>query len=112
MPLVLFSFKSLDIFHLFTDPLQTRVHEVARFTESFKGNPMLLDKDGYPFQQNNKRGKKIYWVCRDKGLENCPARAVTDGIYVTMWSHSHHHSWRPNSKNYDRKYQILDKVYK
>ena len=91
------------------DPLQTNEHEVARFTESFKGNPMLLDKDGYPFKTSMKRGRKIYWICRDKVLEKCPARAVTNGIHVSMWSHTHNHARRPNSKNYNRKYQIQDK---
>ena len=69
---------------------------------------MLLDKDGYPFQANTKRGKKIYWCCRDYKLQNCPARAVTTGIYVKLWNNAHNHERRPNSRNYNRKYQIRE----
>ena len=95
------------------DPLKSEDDlEVARFTENFKGNPMLLDKDGHPFKTNMKRGRKIYWVCRDRVLEKCPATAVTNGIHVSMWNHTHNHAFRPNSKNYDRKYQLQEKKSK
>ena len=44
-------------------PLCSEEAEVAKFTESIYGNPMLLDKDGYSFKMNLKRGEKIYWGC-------------------------------------------------
>ena len=64
---------------------------------------MLLDKNGYSFKMNLKRGEKIYWGCSGKVVNNCPARAVTNGINVTMWSHAHNHEKSQNSKNYYRK---------
>ena len=86
--------------------------EVAKFTESVQGNPMLLDKEGHPFKTSVKRGRKIYWICRDRVLSKCPASAVTDGIHVIKFAHTHNHPLRPNTKNYDRKYQIQDKKSK
>ena len=59
---------------------------------------MLVDKNGYPFKENHKKGRKIYWECRAKESQKCPARAVTSGIYVTLWSHTHNHEKQTNSK--------------
>ena len=65
--------------------------EVARFVESMKAKPQLLDKDEYIFTANQKRGNWIYWKCRQAKSEKCPARATTKGIYVTKWKDVHNH---------------------
>ena len=71
--------------------------------ESYKGNPILLDKEGYIFKTNTKRGKKTYWCCRDYKLQNCLARNVTVGIHVKMWSNAHNHKRRTISRKNDSK---------
>jgi hypothetical protein len=69
--------------------------EVARFIESNKGNPLLLDKDGFIFVANKKKKNSIFWTCRDYRTEKCPARAYTNGIHVTSWRSEHNHIKRP-----------------
>ena len=72
-------------------------------------NPMLLDKDGYVFTANKKRGRKIYWICRENKNMKCPAKASTNGIYVTKWTNKHNHEKRPiQLRDYDRKYKKRD----
>ena len=77
-------------------------------------NPMLLDKDGYVFTANKKRGRKIYWVCRENKRTaslnlKCPAKASTNGIHVTKWTSKHNHEKRPiQLRDYDRKYKEKD----
>ena len=58
---------------------------------------MLLDKNGQGFTSGKKYGNTTYWRCREyekqKKLnqEKCPARATTDGMYVTSWRLEHNH---------------------
>ena len=58
-----------------------------------------MDKAGYVYKTScrDKKGKKIYWICReyekkqiDKSLK-CKARAVTDGIHIGQWTNRHNH---------------------
>ena len=111
--LLLLHFNGLDFSNLFSDPLKTdgteTETEVAKFVESSKANPMLLDKDGYVFTANRKRGRKIYWLCRENKNMKCPAKASTNGIYVTKWTDKHNHEKRPiQLRDYDRKYKKRD----
>ena len=85
---------------LLSDPIEPEVSdpvepEVARFIESNKGNPLLLDKDGFIFIANKKKTNSIFWVCRDYRTEKCPARASTNGLHVTSWRSEHNHIKRP-----------------
>ena len=58
---------------------------------------MLLDRNGQGFISENKYGNKTYWQCRKykkqrkRNQETCPARAITDGIYVKSWRFEHNH---------------------
>ena len=71
--------------------------EKAKFIESQAGKPMLLDRNGQGFISENKYGNKTYWQCRKykkqrkRNQETCPARAITDGIYVKSWRFEHNH---------------------
>ena len=69
--------------------------ELAKFVEGQTGKPCLLDKLGYPFTSNKKRGTKIYWTCRNYWSRDrnnkCYVRAVTDGDYVIQWTGVHNH---------------------
>ena len=76
--------------------------EEATFVESRVGKPMLLDRNGQGFTVDGKLktkhgGDRIYWQCREsvkkrKGdQEKCPARAITDGIYIKSWRFEHNH---------------------
>ena len=77
---------------LFVDKL-----EKAKFIESLAGKPMLLDRNGQGFIAEGKRGVRTYWRCREynkqkkRNQEKCPARAITDGIYVKSWRCEHNH---------------------
>ena len=69
---------------MFADPLKTEDLEIGRFIESKFGNSLLMDKAGYTYRANRKRNSKIYWMCREnkiRGLK-CPAKAVTQGVYI------------------------------
>ena len=72
--------------------------EEAKFSESSRGKPQLLDKNGQLYNKNyespkiGKYGQRIWWVCREyKRQQNvgsqkkCPARAITEGKYVVQW---------------------------
>ena len=99
--------------YLFSDWTKTddsEETEVARFVESHRGNPMLLDKDGYVFNVNRKRGRKIYWICRETKLHTCRCSAITIGINVAKWKGEHNHEKRPiQLTDYDRKYRDRDR---
>ena len=97
---------------LLSDPIEPEVSdpnepEVARFVESHKGNPMLLDKDGYIFIANQKRKNTIAWVCRDSKTERCPARATTSGLHVKSWRYEHNHTKRPFYEQRKKKYNNI-----
>ena len=108
-----FILQFLDILQLLlSDPIEPEVSdpnepEVARFVESHKGNPMLLDKDGFIFISNQKRKNTIAWVCRDNKAEKCPARATTKGLYVTSWRYEHNHINRPFYEKRKKKYNNI-----
>ena len=71
--------------------------EKAKFIESQAGKPMLLDRNGHGFISHQKYGVRTYWSCRENkkrrkcNQEKCPARAITDGIYVKSWRFDHNH---------------------
>ena len=71
--------------------------EKAKFIESQAGKPMLLDRNGQGFISHKKHGVRTYWCCREykkqrkRNQETCPARAITDGIYVKSWRFEHNH---------------------
>ena len=71
--------------------------EKAKFIESQAGKPMLLDRNGQGFISHTKYGDRTYWSCREnkkqrkRNQEKCPARAITDGIYVKSWRFDHNH---------------------
>jgi len=67
------------------DPLEENQQEMAKFVESKYGNPMLLDEGGHVYKSSVKRGRKIYWTCREKN-KKCLSKAVTNGIYVIQWT--------------------------
>lgn len=93
----------------FPDPLNTNEFEVGRFIESKYGNSLLLDSAGYVYRINRKRNRKIYWVCRETRIKGfkCPAKATTNGIYITNLSEKHNHDPTEEQKqNYDRKYGV------
>ena len=71
--------------------------EKAKFIESRAGKPMLLDRNGQGFISHQKYGARTYWSCREnkkqrkRNQEKCPARAITEGIYVKSWRCEHNH---------------------
>ena len=74
---------------------------------SSHGNPILLDKMGYPFKisRKSKTCNKIYWICVDYCKNKnyiCKARAVTEGTYVIQWNNEHNH---PRSEKKLKHYQ-------
>ena len=68
--------------------------EVAKFIATKNNKTFLLDNSGqYAYKVCSKYGDKTYWACRNKSLKNnCLARAITDGMYVTYWKGEHNHS--------------------
>ena len=101
--------KIQNFSNLFADPLKTEDLEIGRFIESKFGNSLLMDKAGYIYRANRKRNSKIYWMCREnkiRGLK-CPAKAVTQGVYIIGLSEQHiHQPTEPQKQNYDRKYGV------
>ena len=57
---------------------------MAKFTASRKGQPHLVDTEGYEYtkHRNDRSGVKIYWRCSKYKSLKCPARATTEGNYV------------------------------
>ena len=58
---------------------------------------MLLDRNGQGFIAEGKHGVRTYWRCceynkqKKRNQQKCPARAITDGIYVKSWRCEHNH---------------------
>ena len=71
--------------------------EKAKFIDTQAGKPTLLDRNGQGFISENKHGNSTYWRCREYekqrkcNQEKCPARAITDGIYIKSWRCEHNH---------------------
>ena len=71
--------------------------EKAKFIESQAGKPVLLDRNGQGFISENKYRNRTYWCCREsrkqykRNQKKCPARAITDGIYIKSWRFEHNH---------------------
>ena len=71
-----------------TDPLETL--EEARFQKSTRG-VVLLNDAGYKYYFNKSRQAKSYWKCSRRLKLKCPARAVTNGFYIKIWTGQHNH---------------------
>ena len=76
--------------HSYLFPFVEKLEE-AKFIESRNGKPMLLDRNGQRFTSENKHGNRTYWQCRKYKKQRCPARAITDGIYVKNRRCEHNH---------------------
>ena len=57
---------------------------MAKFVESKHGNPMLLDKGGHVFKSSVKRGRKIYWTCREKN-KKCLSKGGLISESFSLW---------------------------
>mgnify|MGYP001409430392 CR=1 FL=1 len=69
---------------------------------------MTSNKGGHVYKSSVKRGRKIYWTCREKN-KKCLSKAVTNGIYVIQWTGEHNHEKiLIQLHNYDRKYTVND----
>ena len=66
--------------------------EMASFIANENGRPILVDSEGRPYQKTTTcRNGKTYWKCpKYKSLE-CPARATTEGNYITLRVGKHNH---------------------
>ena len=80
-----------DFLPKYSNLVPDQFFEVARFTTSAYGNPMLLDSEGNTYRKNNSIYERIHWRCsKYKGLK-CPARATTEGNFVVKWIGEHNH---------------------
>ena len=57
---------------------------MAKFVESKYGNPMLLDKGGHVYKSSVKRGRKIYWTCREKN-KKCLSKGGLISKKFSLW---------------------------
>ena len=88
------AFKIKNIFFIKTNSnlVPDEFVEMASFIASENGRPMLVDSEGRPYQKTTTcRNGKTYWKCpKYKSLE-CPARATSEGNYVTSSVGKHNH---------------------
>jgi hypothetical protein len=64
----------------------SKVFDEAQFETTMKGKPMLVDKAGYHYRKSSNSSvdsSKIFWTCSIRRALKCPARAVTNGPYIT-----------------------------
>ena len=66
--------------------------EMARFTTSVHGNPMLVDSEGKTYKKNASKKDRTMWKCSKYRSLKCYARAITEaGNYVVKRRGRHNH---------------------
>ena len=82
-----FKFLELNNLNLISDEVQ--------FMKTRKGQPMLIDKNGfyyYKHKNSQKDSSKVFWRCQKKDHPHkCLARATTDGFYIIKYLNEHNH---------------------
>ena len=65
--------------------------EMARFTTSAHGNPMLVDSERKTYQKHVSKNGITHWRCSKYKSMKCHARATTEGNYVIKSVGQHNH---------------------
>ena len=73
------------------------IADVAQFTKSNKGRPMLVDPEGFYYYRHfasQSNPSKVFWRCQNKDRKDnqCSARATTDGFLIIKYLHVHNHT--------------------
>ena len=79
---------------IYVDSGNSSLQEPAKFSKTRRGNPMLVDADGYTYLMSKKESDQLYWGCRvarTVKTDKCKARAVTKGFFITKKFKSHSH---------------------
>ena len=69
--------------------------EEATFLRSQKGQPILMDREGFLYCANRKTDTRIYWKCQCAKKKGCRGRAMTEGFFITKKSGEHTHQPYP-----------------
>ena len=79
------------------DPPVEELQEKAKFSKTQRGNPMLIDGEGYTYLMARKNSDRLYWTCRfarTVNNDNCKASAVTKGLFIAKKFNYHNHEPR------------------
>ena len=68
--------------------------ERVKFLKSKRGNPVLVDSEGYTYLMNTQKSDKLYWVCQQTKVENCRGSVITKGFHIAWRKIQHSHSPR------------------
>ena len=84
-------YQNINFLPKYSNLVPDESFEVARFTTSLHGNPMLLDSEGNTYRKNNSTNERIHWRCSKYKSLKCPVRATTEGNFVVKWVGDHNH---------------------
>jgi hypothetical protein len=54
----------------------------ARFSQTKKGSPLLIDQAGFCYSLNRKNSTRAYWRCRHARTHKCLATATSEGLHI------------------------------